>query len=89
MGMQRRILPREHVVPGAIVLTTDGSLIIASEGFGVRRLSPDDFSMSTSRAIDDVDVFTREHGLSSDALHALTSTHTALSGSVVSAAWIG
>jgi ligand-binding sensor domain-containing protein len=72
MGMQRRILPREHVVPGAIVLTTDGSLIIASEGFGVRRLSPDDLSMSTSRAIDDVDVFTREHGLSSDALHALT-----------------
>jgi sugar lactone lactonase YvrE len=71
-GTRRRTLPQKQVIQGAIVYTADGSLIIASETFGVRRLSPDEISMPADRrSSDDVDVFAREHGLSSNATQAV------------------
>ena len=64
-------LPKDRFMHGRLVYR-DGSLIIGSENYGVRRLSPDETSSpARDRSSAESDVFTREQGLSSNSTHAL------------------
>ena len=71
-GERVRMWPQSLATTGSVVSAPDGSIIVASFDAGVRRFSPAETARGTDRRsnAEPDDVFTREHGLSSNAARA-------------------
>jgi signal transduction histidine kinase/ligand-binding sensor domain-containing protein len=69
-GVRVRILHSSPFIPGAIVSSPDGSVIVTSSA-GVRRFRPEETALQANRRANaEPDVFARDHGLSSNATRA-------------------
>ena len=71
-GHRVRMLPQSRSTGATVASAADGSLIVASFNAGLRRFSAEQTPLrSDHRSSAEPDVFTREHGLSSNATRAV------------------